>query len=118
MKTFAKIAFGALVLAGVTTLAATAPAQAQVSVGIGFGGPSYYGQAYYPAPAYRYTYSCDRYSRYYDPYRCDYYAPAYYGPAYYPRPYYGPNVYIGGSFGNNNYRGNWRNDRRHDGRHR
>jgi hypothetical protein len=80
MKKFAKITLGALVIAG-ATLAATAAADARVSVGIG-------------PPAY--SYSCDPYSRWYDPYRCGY-APGYYGPAYYG--YGGPGIVIGGHFG-------------------
>ena len=90
MNKFAKITFGALVVAG-ATLAATVAADAQVSVGIGLGG---YGPGYYGRPAY--SYSCDPYSRWYDPYRCGY-APGYYGPAYYG--YGGPRVVFGGRFG-------------------
>ncbi len=89
MKNFAKVAFGALLLAGAATAAASTPAEAGVSVGIGIGGPVYGG---YYAPPVRYNY-CDRYSRYYDPYRCDgYYAPAYYG---YGPAYYGPTFAFG-----------------------
>ena len=57
MKTFAKLALGALMVAGAataTTVAATTPAEARVSVGIGLGFPGYYGgypYGYY-APAY------------------------------------------------------------------
>ena len=85
MKKFAKFALGAAVLAGAATMAAT-PADARVSVGFGIGipGPVYYGAPYY-------NYNCDPYSRFYDPYRCGYYAPGYY--------YGGPDVVIGGSFG-------------------
>lgn len=86
MNKFAKITLGALVVAG-ASLAATGAADARVSVGIGIGAPGYYGP-----PAY--SYSCDPYSRWYDPYRCGYYAPGYYGPA-----YYGPSFYVGGHFG-------------------
>jgi hypothetical protein len=64
MKLFAKAALGALMLAGATALSA-APASAHVSVGIGLG----FGGGYGP-PSYAY---CDRYSRWYDPYRCDRY---------------------------------------------
>ena len=90
MKNFAKITLGALVIAG-ASLAATTAADAQVSFGIGIGSPGYYGP-----PAY--SYSCDRYSRWYDPYRCDYYAPSYYAPRYYAPRYYGPRFYVGGNF--------------------
>ncbi len=78
MKKFAKIALSALMLAGAATAVAATPASARVTVGIGIGG-GYYGPAYYP------SYSCDRYSRFYDPYRCGYVEP-YYGPAYYGGP--------------------------------
>jgi hypothetical protein len=81
MNTFAKVAFGALMVAGAataTTAAMTSPAQARVAVGFSIGGPGYYGYygpaygpAYYPYPAY-----------YGDPY---YYRPY---PYYYGRPYY------------------------------
>jgi hypothetical protein len=90
MKNFTKITLGALVIAG-ATLAATAGADARVSVGIGLGG---YGPGYYGPPAY--SYSCDPYSRWYDPYRCGY-APSYYGSSYYG--YGGPSLVIGGRFG-------------------
>ena len=79
MKNFVKVALGAVMLAGAVSAVAATPAEARVTVGIGIGGPGYYGGYYAP----RYN-SCDRYSRYYDPYRCDgYYEPAFYGPAYY-----------------------------------
>jgi hypothetical protein len=95
MKTFAKVAFGAAMLAGAVTMAA-APAAAAVSVGVGFG-PGYYGP---PAPAY----SCDPYSRFYDPYYCGYYGPGYYGPG-----YWGPGgVWIGGHFGGGFHGGGFR----------
>jgi hypothetical protein len=79
MKKFAKIALGALMLAGAATAMTAAPADARVSVGIGIGVPGYYGgPAYYP------RYSCDPYSRFYDPYYCGAYArPYYYGPDFY-----------------------------------
>ena len=51
MKKFAKIALGALMVAGAaaaTTAATTTPAEARVSVGIGFGVPGYYGGYYGP----------------------------------------------------------------------
>ena len=61
MKFLTKAALGALLLAGSTALT-VAPAAARVTVGVEFGGGGY------RAPAY-----CDRYSRWYDPYRCDRY---------------------------------------------
>ena len=64
MKRFAKIALGALILAGAAT-AAAAPASARVVVGFGAGIPV-------AAPV-----SCDPYSRFYDPYYC---RPAYVAP--------------------------------------
>jgi uncharacterized membrane protein YgcG len=89
MKKFAKLALGAAVLAGAAAMAAT-PADARVSVGFGIGVPA---PVYYGAPYYNYT--CDPYSRFYDPYRCGYYAPSYgYGYG-----YGGPSLVIGGSFG-------------------
>jgi hypothetical protein len=101
MKTMTKI-LGAAVLAGGAMIAASAPAAAQVSVGIGLGG-GYYGP---PPPAY----SCDPYSRWYDPYRCGY--PAYYAyPRYYGPAYYGPSIVIGGRFGG--YHGGYHGGRRH-----
>ncbi len=102
MKNFAKLALGALVVAGATTFAAAAPAQAQVSFSVGVGGGGYYGP-----PAY--SYSCDPYSRWYDPYRCGYYAPRPY--AYYaPRVYYrSPSYYRGGY--RDGYRGGYRHHR-------
>ena len=115
MKTFAKV-LGAAVLAGGAMLAVSAPASAAVSIGIGFGGG--YGGGYYapPPPAY----SCDPYSRFYDPYRCGYpaysyygYGPSYYGPSYYRG---GPSFVIGGHFGGRD----WDRDDRggfHDGGH-
>ncbi len=100
MKKFAKLALSALFVAGAATAMASSPADARVVVGLGFGGP-----AYYPAPGY--SYFCDPYSRWYDPYRCDYYPPAYYGGGYYGSGYggyYGPGVVFG--FG-----GGWHGDR-------
>jgi hypothetical protein len=64
MKRFAKLALGALMVAGAAT-AVAAPASARVFVGIG--APLVYGGA----PA------CDPYSPYYNPYYCD--GPAYVG---------------------------------------
>jgi hypothetical protein len=91
MKKFAKVALGALLMAGAATAVASSPAEARVVVGLGFGGP-----AYYPAPGY--YYSCNPYSRFYDPYRCDYYPPSYYYGG-----YYGPSVVFG--FGDGWYGG-------------
>ena len=100
MNKFAKMVLGAIMLAGVGTVATTAvstPAQAQVSVGIGFGpayggyyggyyGPRYYGGYYGPryyGPRY-YNYGPRYYrSGYYRPYRY-----GYYNRPYYSRPYY------------------------------
>ena len=55
MKTFAKMALGAVMVAGAaiaTTAAISTPAEARVSIGIGIGGPGfyggYYGRPYYP----------------------------------------------------------------------
>ena len=87
MKKFAKVTLGALMLAGAATAVATTPADARVSVGVGIGlGAPVYGAPY---PYYA-SYSCDPYSRWYDPYRCD-------RGYYYPN--YGPSVVIGGHFG-------------------
>jgi hypothetical protein len=88
MKKITKVALGALAIAGAATFAAATPAAARVVVGFGVG-PGYYGP-----PAY--SYSCDPYSRWYDPYRCGYYAPGYYAPPYY---YGGPSIVLGGRFG-------------------
>lgn len=95
MKKFAKVALGALLMAGAATAVASSPAEARVVVGLGFGGP-----AYYPAPGY--YYSCNPYSRFYDPYRCDYYPPSYYYGG-----YYGPSVVFGFGGGHGGY---WRGD--------
>ncbi len=82
MKRIAKLALGAVLMAG-TAFAVATPAAARVSVGIGIGVPGYYG----PPPRYA---VCDPYSRYYDPYYCgdyDY--------------YYGPPLFIDGFWFNN-----------------
>ena len=76
MKRIAKVALGALLMAG-TAFAVTTPAAAHVSVGIGIEvGPGYYGPGYYGPPG---AAVCDPYSRYYNPYYCgddeDYYGP-------------------------------------------
>ena len=50
MRKFAKVALGALMMAGAataTTAAMTSPAEARVSVGIGLGFPGYYGRPYW-----------------------------------------------------------------------
>jgi len=93
MKKFAKVALGAVMLAGAAT-ALSAPAEARVVVGIGGYdyGPGYYGPSY----------SCSPYSRWYDPYRCGYYAPRYARP-YYDGYYGGPSIVFG--FGGG---GGWR----------
>jgi hypothetical protein len=80
MKTFAKFALGALMVAGAataTTAATTSPAEARVTVGFDIGGPGYYGGYYGPPRGYY------GYPAYYDPY---YYPP----PRYYGRPYWRP----------------------------
>ncbi|HXC54576.1 MAG TPA: hypothetical protein VNU97_04730 [Rhizomicrobium sp.] len=88
MKTLIKAALGALMFGGAMTVAA-APADAHVSIGIGIGG----GGGYYGPPAYAY---CDRYSRWYDPYRCDEYDDAY--------DYYNGPVFVDGIWLNGGYR--------------
>ena len=90
MKTIAKLALGALMLAGAATTVSE-PAAAGVSVGIGIGipGPAYYPGYYGPRRV------CDPYSRWYDPYYCGA-ADAYYD---------GP-VFIGGGWYNGPFR--WR----------
>ena len=65
MKRFAKLALGAVLMAGAATAIAS-PASARVFVGIG--APAVYGAA----PA------CDPYSPYYNPYYCGY-GPTYVG---------------------------------------
>ena len=88
MKFLTKAALGALMLAGATALTA-APAEAHVSIGIGIGGGGYYG----PPPY------CDRYSRFYDPYRCDAYDDGY--------DYYDGPVFIDGIWLNDSFRSRW-----------
>ena len=94
MKLFAKAALGALMLAGATALTA-APAEARVSVGIGLG----FGGGYYGPPAYAY---CDRYSRWYDPYRCDRYDDYY---DYYDGPVFIDGIWWNGPFRSRYYGG-------------
>ncbi|MFO1248905.1 MAG: hypothetical protein U1E93_11940 [Alphaproteobacteria bacterium] len=93
MKKLAKIALGALMMAGAataTTIATTAPAEARVSVGIGIGGFGYPGYGYYGGYPYGYGYGYGYAPAYYDPY----YYGGYYGPRYY-RGYYGRPYYRG-----------------------
>jgi hypothetical protein len=104
MKKFTKIALGALMLAGVTTVGTAAistPAEARVSVGIGLGFPGYYGgYGGYYGPAYYGP-------AYYDPY---YYRPYpyYYGRPYYRGGYYGGRGYYRGGYGHHGYGRHWR----------
>ncbi|MDE1937699.1 MAG: hypothetical protein KGI68_01645 [Alphaproteobacteria bacterium] len=68
MKRSAKLALGAMLLAG-AAFAVTTPAAAGVSFGVGIGvGPGYYGPDNYGPPV-----NCNPYSRFYDPYYCGYY---------------------------------------------
>ena len=92
-KIIAKFALGAVLVMG-AALVAAAPGSAAVRIGIGIGVPGYYGAPYY-------NYSCDPYSRFYDPYRCGY---GYYG---YPA-YYGPSFYFGGGYYRGGYGGSYR----------
>ena len=123
MKSFGKLAFGALMLAGTaagTMVATTAPAAAaHVSVGIGIGvpGPGYYRPGYYRAgvdprcgsPHFRWDHP--GYCPAYAPGYRQYYGPNYYG--YYDEGYYGPGYYepvVGGfwftdNFGHRRWRG-------------
>src|ERR1700687_3164634 len=80
MKLFAKAALGAVMLAGATALTAVPP-DARASGGFGFGGCGPYSGYGYPG---YYDASCDPRSRWYDPYRCDYYDDYdnYYGPVF------------------------------------
>jgi hypothetical protein len=94
MKRFAKVALGALMMAGAataTTLATTGPADARVSIGIGIGIPGpgvyegYYGPGYYPPGP------CGGYNYYYSGY-CGY--PVYDGPVWFDGAWYrGPHYY-------------------------
>ncbi len=102
MKRFAKLALGALLLAGATAIT-TAPADARVTVGIGIGIPGpYYGPHYYYGPP-RYSGYCDPYGPYYDPYYCDDYAPVAY--------WYDP-VFIDGVWVRGPFRWHWDHGRR------
>ena len=97
MKKFAKLALGALMVAGAataTTAAMTSPAEARVTVGFDIGGPGYYG--------------------YYGPPRGYYGYPAYYDPYYYrPYPYYYGRPYWRGYRGYYGYRGGYHRGYRH-----
>jgi hypothetical protein len=97
MKRFAKIALGALAIAGAATAITAAPADARVVVGFGIG-PTYYAP---PPPVYPYrSYDC-----YYYGY-CGYPAyPAY--PAYYGGYYGPPAVSLGFGFGGGWHGGHW-----------
>lgn len=87
MKRFAKIALGAVMLAGAATALAS-PASARVFVGIG-------GPAYGPAPV------CDPYSPAYNPYYC---SPGYAAPV----------IGFGGVFGGG-WHGGWHGGGFHGG---
>jgi hypothetical protein len=100
MKTFAKLAMGA-VLAGGLAVAAAAPADAGVHVGIGVGVPGY---APYPA-YYGGYYGCGPYA---DPYYCGY--PGYYAPGY-------VGFGWGGGWGHGGYRGGYHGGGYHGGGH-
>ena len=93
MKRIAKLALGALLMAG-TAFAVAAPASAQVSFGIGMGGPGYYGPPRYAV--------CNPYSRYYDPYYCGDYGD-----------YYGPPLFIDGFWFNSGRYRNWHGQRQY-----
>ncbi len=89
MTRIAKIALGALLLAGGTAVT-TAPADAHVSFGISVGVPGYYG----PPPGYygRPDPYCDPYGPYYDPYDCDDYGP----PGYWDEPVFYDGIWFNG----------------------
>jgi len=90
MKRFARIALGTLMMAGATTVAATASAEAQASVDVG--GPAYGGGYYGDRGAY-----CDRRNRWQNPYRCEGNYDSYdsgYGDPYHVG-YYSPRIYFG-----------------------
>ncbi len=96
-KIIARLAVGAVLVgsAAVITAAPASAAGVRVGVGIGIGVPGYYGAPYYN------NFSCDPYSRYYDPYRC---GAGYYGYG------YGPSFYIGSGsryYGGGYYRGGY-----------
>jgi hypothetical protein len=88
MKLFANAAISALMVVGALALP-TAAVVAHVSIGIGVGG--YYGYPFRPGyPGY--VDICDPRSRFYDPYRCDYYD------------YYDGPLFIDGNWLNGGYR--------------
>ena len=97
MTMWIKGAIAALALAG-SAFVATEPAQARVSIGIGIGGPGY-------GPGYGYDPACDRYSRWYNPYRCD--ARYYDDDDYYDGP-----IFIDGLWYDGHWRSRWHNHRR------
>jgi hypothetical protein len=92
MTMWIKGAIAALALAGSAFVAAE-PAQARVSIGIGIGGPGY---GYDPA--------CDRYSRWYNPYRCD--------AEYYDDDFYDGPIFIDGFWYDGRWRSRWHHHRR------
>ena len=100
MTMWFKSAVAALALAG-SAFVATEPAQARVHVGVVIGGPGYYRGGYDPA--------CDRYSRWYNPYRCE----SRYDDDYYDDGYYDGPIFIDGIFFDG---GHWRH-RHHRGHH-
>jgi hypothetical protein len=100
MKLFTKAALGALMLAGAAIGTSAPAAAAHVSAGIGIGVPgSYYGPGYGPGyygpPVAAY---CDRYSRWYDPYRCNAYDDYSDGYAY-GGPVFVDGIFFGGGYG-------------------
>ena len=95
MKHFAKIALTAMLLAGTAAAVTATPAEARVSIGIGIGGGGYYGGPYYGPGYYGPAPYCDRYSRFYDPYRCN--------AAYYDD-YYDDPIFFDGAWLNGPYR--------------
>jgi len=107
MKGFTKLVLGALMMAGVAATAA--PASAQVSVGIGFGPGFGYGYG----PGGGFANSCNYYSRWYNPYRCNWNYGFYNtGPIWWGNNwYYGPTRYRYWG-GNREYflGGGWRRD--------
>lgn len=100
MKQFAKMALGALAIAGAATVAMSAPASAGVHIGIGIGIP---GPGYGPGPA-------PVYEGYYGP---GYYPPGpcagynYYYSGYCGYPVYSDPVWIGGAWYNGPHYYRW-----------
>jgi hypothetical protein len=97
-KHFAKFALTAMLLAGTAAAVTATPAEARVSIGIGIGG-GYYGGPYYGPGYYGPAPYCDRYSRYYDPYRCN----AAYDDSYYDD-YYDDPIFFDGAWLSGPYR--------------